>query len=250
MMSISTIRPSLTVKPAMANGLRPRITIAPAAPLTIAGEWCERSPALQDPPRDRLCAFRRHLVARGSVDTQDCIRVEQGDQAFEVACTRRGQERVYDPALLREIGLRFWRGILDTPPCAARQLARCGWCAADDGRNLLEGQPEHVVKDEREPLCRPQRVQHDQQREPHRVGEQRLVLRIGAVLHAHDRFGQPPGVLLAARAAGSKHVEATRATTVVSQPPRLSIAAPSARFRRNQDSCMASSASLIEPSIR
>jgi hypothetical protein len=41
-----------------------------------------------------------------------------------------------------------------------------------------------------------------------------------------------------------------RATTVVSQPPRFSISPASARLRRSQASCTASSASLIEPSIR
>ena len=42
----------------------------------------------------------------------------------------------------------------------------------------------------------------------------------------------------------------TRATTVVNQPPRLSIAPASAPLRRSHDSCTASSASLSEPSIR
>ena len=42
----------------------------------------------------------------------------------------------------------------------------------------------------------------------------------------------------------------TRATTVVSQPPRFSIASASARLSRSQASWTASSASLSEPSIR
>jgi hypothetical protein len=42
----------------------------------------------------------------------------------------------------------------------------------------------------------------------------------------------------------------TRATTVVSQPPRLVTAVVSARLRRSHDSCTASSASLSEPSMR
>jgi len=42
----------------------------------------------------------------------------------------------------------------------------------------------------------------------------------------------------------------TRATTVVSHPPRFSTALVSERLRRSQDSCTASSASLSEPSIR
>jgi hypothetical protein len=42
----------------------------------------------------------------------------------------------------------------------------------------------------------------------------------------------------------------TRATTVVSQPPRFSSALASVRFSRSHVSCTASSASLKEPSIR
>ena len=42
----------------------------------------------------------------------------------------------------------------------------------------------------------------------------------------------------------------TRATTVVSQPPRFSTAPVSDRLRRSHASCTASSASLSEPSIR
>src|SRR5436190_7369795 len=42
----------------------------------------------------------------------------------------------------------------------------------------------------------------------------------------------------------------TRATTVVSHPPTLSIPPPFARLSRSQDSCTASSASATEPSIR
>jgi hypothetical protein len=42
----------------------------------------------------------------------------------------------------------------------------------------------------------------------------------------------------------------TRAIAVVSQPPRLSIAAASARLRRSHVSWIASSASLADPSMR
>jgi len=41
-----------------------------------------------------------------------------------------------------------------------------------------------------------------------------------------------------------------RATTVVSQPPGLAISSLSARLKRSQVSCTASSASLSEPSMR
>ena len=42
----------------------------------------------------------------------------------------------------------------------------------------------------------------------------------------------------------------TRATTVVSQPPRFPTPSVPDRLSRSQDSCTASSASLGEPSMR
>jgi hypothetical protein len=42
----------------------------------------------------------------------------------------------------------------------------------------------------------------------------------------------------------------TRATIVVSHPPRLRTSLASERLSRSHDSCTASSASLNEPSIR
>ena len=42
----------------------------------------------------------------------------------------------------------------------------------------------------------------------------------------------------------------TRATTVVSQPPRLRTSLVSVRLNRSHASCTASSASACEPSIR
>ena len=42
----------------------------------------------------------------------------------------------------------------------------------------------------------------------------------------------------------------TRATTVVSHPPKLSMPPAPERLRRSQASCAASSASAGEPSIR
>ena len=79
------------------------------------------------------------------------------------------------------------------------------------------------MQHEREPLGRRQRVQDHQQRQPDRVGQQRLLLGVEHVGLADDRVGQvhpqrffPPG------GARAQHVQAHRATTVVSQPPRLS----------------------------
>ncbi len=60
----------------------------------------------------------------------------------------------------------------------AGQLADRGRVAVQDGRDLLERHPEHVVQDQSDPLCGGERVEHDQQGEPDRLGQQRLLLGI------------------------------------------------------------------------
>ena len=52
--------------------------------------------------------------------------------------------------------------------------------AVHDGRDLLEGHPEHVVQDRGDPLRGGERVLHDQQGESDRLGQQRLPLRVRA----------------------------------------------------------------------
>ncbi len=71
----------------------------------------------------------------------------------------------------------------------AGQLAGRGLGAAEDGRDLLEGHGEQVVEDEGQPLGRGQGLQHDQQRRPDRVGEQRLPLGVAAALAACQLVG-------------------------------------------------------------
>jgi hypothetical protein len=64
------------------------------------------------------------------------------------------------------------------------------------------------VQDEREPLGRRQPLQHDQQRQPDGVGEERLLLGVGPVLPTDDRLGHVHVErLLATRLARAEHVE-------------------------------------------
>jgi hypothetical protein len=80
--------------------------------------------------------------------------------------------------------------------------------ALDDRCDLLERHREHVVQHEREPLRRAQRLKHDQQREPDRVGQQRFVLGIGPVGRVDDRVRHVHVQrLLAARVARAQHVQ-------------------------------------------
>jgi hypothetical protein len=121
---------------------------------------------------------------------------------------------------------------------AAAPRRACGRRSARSPRTAGE----HVVQHEGEPFGRRQRLQHHQQRERRRNRPSALPL------------GARPGVPTAAGSGtcgpiGSSRRDLrdrsmsrqTRATTVVSQPPRLSTALVSARLSRSQASCTASS---------
>ena len=96
-----------------------------------------------------------------------------------------------------------------------------------------------------------ERLEHHQQREPDRVGQQRLVLGVGPVGAVDDRLGHARAERLLRRVSRERSMfRETRPTTVVSQPPRFSTVAASVRFSRSHASWTASSASLSEPSIR
>jgi AcrR family transcriptional regulator len=139
----------------------------------------ERLSALEHAPRNRLGALdgRAGEPAPGAgVRTEDDVRVEHRDQRIEVARPRGGQERVHNPALLGQAGVLPERGAAHAPPAAARELPGRVGTSTRDGADLVERHREHVVQDERQPLGRGQRLQHDQEREPDRVGDQRLVL--------------------------------------------------------------------------
>jgi hypothetical protein len=103
----------------------------------------------------------------------------------------------------------------------ARTLASCRLCAAVT-KNSVAGccsgdgpvaastrHREHVVQHERQALGRGQRLQHHEQREADRVGQQGLGLGVRLVAVRHDRVGQAhvEGVL-AAGGAGTQHVQA------------------------------------------
>ena len=76
---------------------------------------------------------------------------------------------------------------LDATARPAGELARRLGRAVDDRRDLVERHREHVVQHEREPLGRLERLEHDEQREADRVGQHRLVLRVGPSAAVDDR---------------------------------------------------------------
>ena len=107
-------------------------------------------------------------------------------QRLEVAAARRREKRIDDRALTRPVGFHLRVGALHPSAGAARELSGRRRRAADDGRDLVERHAERVVQHEREPLGRREEIEHDEQRGPDRVGEQRLRCS-GSMLMLSDR---------------------------------------------------------------
>jgi hypothetical protein len=136
--------------------------------------------------------------------------VQQGDEGIEVTPACGGEERVDHRTLPGRVGVGSWQaGTLDPTACPAGELLGRRRSPADHGRDIPERHLERVVQDERQPLVRRQRVEHDQQGQADRVGQQRLLLGLGFPLLADDRVGQVHGEwLLAPVVAGTQHVQA------------------------------------------
>lgn len=124
-----------------------------------------------------------------AVSPEDDVGIEHGNQCIEVAILGRGEEGVHHDPLPREV--RVGSRSLATYPatCSAGELPRGGRAALDQRRDLVEGQGEHVVQHEGEPLGGRQHFQHHHQRESDRIGEQCLVFGIHSGMGADDRFG-------------------------------------------------------------
>ena len=222
------IRPSSRVKPNTTFGAPPLAQTAPAYPSSSVSRAALRpaGEGLRHRLRTRGHCGRPH-PHRPGVRPDHRVGVEQVHERLEVAAPRGGEERLDHPSL----GRRSASGALVAEPAPG---AVPGWRAGvrrptsgpSIGRDLVERQREQVVQHERQPLRRRQRLEHDQQRPPDRVGQLRLVLRMAGGVGA-DRLA--PARLLAS--GSSRRVVRARSrsrqireTTVVSQPPRFSIA--------------------------
>jgi hypothetical protein len=142
------------------------------------------------------------------VGSQDHTFIEQLEQCFEIAATRRIEKGVNHAPLAMSIDIR--RGKFRarySSAGTARQLPRGFRGASHNGGNLGVGEPEQVVQNEGKALCWSQGVQHNQEGKPDRVGEERLVLGLHLTLRADDRIRQMRlDRLLTSRPTGAQHV--------------------------------------------
>ena len=183
---ISVIRPSVTVKPS-APMIRPMGAMA-----SPGGAFHHREP--DEPGAARVGRARARAtslaprIERGGTGRQGALSSRSStsgsstaSSAVEVAVARRAARKASTTCRWRPGRRRARRRALDPAAGPAGQLPGRGRGAVQDRGDLLERHGEHVVQHERQPLGRGQRVQHHQQRQPDRVGQQRLVLGVAAV---------------------------------------------------------------------
>ena len=120
-----------------------------------------------------------------------------------------------------------------------------------DSRDVGKRHAEHVVQHKRQPLGGTQRIQHHEQREPDRVGNQRLLLGPALSSRLTTGSGACTSESRSRRARRARSMfKHTRPTMVVSQACTFSTLRGSWPRIRSHASWSASSASLTDPSMR
>ena len=256
---LDDLRASETVKPITEIGVPVhRSRRLPHAPFTSAGGVAER---LRPGEHQRLAGHCRAPAtpeAPGAPARPRRRAARRRDRAPRAARRSRRRARRRGTRRPPRAGGRGRRRAPAAPPWTRRRARLASWRAAagdaaDDRRDLVERHGEHVVQHEREPLgrgraCRARRAapaRPSRRAAPRARGRCR---RVAARRSARARRASSGSSRRDLRERSmSRH---TRATTVVSQPPRFSTPLVSARLSRSHASCTASSASVREPSIR
>ncbi len=188
---MAMILPFAMVKPKTTRGRPPCAHTRPGSPFTRAG--C----AARAPPDERLGHglgaahfLLRTRLHRGAVGPEHDVGIEHREQGGQVAAAGGGEECIDDGAMASAVGVTHGTRRLHPAARAARELACRGRGASDDGRDLVEPQIEQVVQHEGNPLGGGQRLEHYEHREAHRVGQERVALRVVPALRPRDGLGR------------------------------------------------------------
>src|SRR5215831_10950343 len=98
------------------------------------------------------------------------VRVEHGDQAFDIAATQGSEERIRQLTLPFQIGVRFRRGSLNPATRAAGELPGGDGGTPNDRCDLFKGQTKRVMQHERQSFGRGQSVEDNQSGDADRFG--------------------------------------------------------------------------------
>ena len=214
---MAKIRPSRTVNPRIETTCPFTVTTTPASPFTRTGRSCARGNANVTARLATFSAPRTTADAATRLVPPSDRRTTSGSSTLINAAKSPPRAAAKNTSTTSR-----WRGASvsggGSAPCThvgalARELPGRFGRALDHGCDLVERHREHVVQHERETLRWVECLEHDQQRQAHGVGEHDRVARVDRVnrLPGHDRIGHPRlERLLAPRAPGAQHVEATR----------------------------------------
>jgi hypothetical protein len=103
-----------------------------------------------------------HFDGRG-VDSQNHLRIEDGDKPVEVTVLRSRDKGIDNAALNLHLGIRCNVPLLKPAACATGKLASCIGSALHDRRDLIEGHPEDIVQHERDAFDRRKGFKHYKQ---------------------------------------------------------------------------------------
>ena len=211
------------------------------------------------PEGDRLAShvgrsaddLRRADRHGAGVGPEDDVRVQHLEQCVEVALARGGEERVEDLALGVEVGVGDRALALDPAARAARELARRSGERSTIGAISSNGTANMSCRTNASRSAGFSVSSTTSSARP--TASARSASCSGLAPSGRSTIGSgmrtPRGSSRRDWRERSMFSE-TRATTVVSQPPRFSTLSASVRLRRSHVSWTASSASLSEPSIR
>ena len=173
-------------------GRPPGAHTAPAAP-SIRARWATlarpaKLPATAGAPRTASGAPARTGRA---VCAQHHLRVQQRQQGVEVPPARRGQEGLHQRPLPAHVRRGVRRGAPHPAPGPAGQLPGRRRGASHQGAISAKGMANRSCSTKATRSAGGQSVQHHQQGQPHRVGQQRLVLRVASTPPRRPRYRLP-----------------------------------------------------------
>jgi hypothetical protein len=131
----------------------------------------------------------------GLVGVHGDVGIQHRQQRGEFTAPGRGQERLDQAGLAERSPIAGRILPLDAAAGPAGQLASGLRGTAHDRGDVGEGHGEHVVEHERDTFGRREPVQDHEQGEPDGVGQQGLVLRVGASRGAGCRVGSGAGLV-------------------------------------------------------
>src|SRR6202046_5712134 len=159
--------------------------------------------------RHRPCAANHRHGSRASVRSVYNIWIEHGEKRVEVTAAHGCEKGINNFSLAAEMDIGNWSRFPHPTARTARELPGSNRRTPYYGSNLVKGYCKHAVQHECQTFGRSQRFEHDKQREPDRVGQQRFTFRVDPVFATQNRIWHARVKrVLSSRLSRAQHVQA------------------------------------------